>query len=178
MHVSANAHVQILFFSIRGFPALALSHYPLIHMCVHSTSKFHHSLTPLQAIEETIALEQQDDLVHNGADVLLCQIDDQRRLRRFLIRVVNAGETLDLAGARRGVDTTNVVALAVLQRRRNVNQEAGAGLLDHLAGLLTGLLEGRNGRGDDSSTSLGQLRGNEGDTGDVDIAVLAAEAEL
>ncbi|VUC36812.1 unnamed protein product [Clonostachys rosea] len=129
-------------------------------------------------VQETTALEQEDDLVHDGADVLLLQVDNQIGLDGGLVRVVDTGEALDLAGAGLGVDTTAVGLLAVLERGGDVDEEEVAVLLDGLAGLAAGILEGGDGGGDDGGTGLGELGGDKGDAGDVEVAVLAGEAEL
>lgn len=116
--------------------------------------------------------------MHNGAHVLLLQVDGEVGLDGSLIGVVDAGETLNVTLARGSVDASSVSLLAVLEGSGNVDQEEGAGLLNELAGLLAGSVEGSDGSGDDSGTGLGQLRGDKGDAADVDITVLAGEAQL
>lgn len=133
---------------------------------------------PLQTIQQAAALEEQDDLVHDGADVLLGQVNGQIDLLRSLIRVVDTGEALDLAGAGSLVDALAVRLLAVLERRGNVDQEKGTRLFNKLSSVLASILIGRNGGSDDGSTGLGQLRGNKGDATNVQASVLAAEAQL
>lgn len=132
----------------------------------------------LQAVKETIALEEQDNLVHNGSDVLLLKVDNEVRLGRSLIRVINTSEVLDVTTASSSVDTLAVSLLTELERSGNVYEEEGSGLLNEVAGSLTGILERSNRSGDDSGTSLGQLRGNKGNTLDVEVAVLTGEAKL
>lgn len=116
--------------------------------------------------------------MHNGTDVLLLQVHNQVRVAGGLIGVVDTSETLDLAGASGGVGATAVGLLAVLERGSDVDKEEGARLLNGLTSLLAGLLEGGNGGSDDGSTGLGQLRGDKGNTVDVEVTVLAGETEL
>lgn len=116
--------------------------------------------------------------MHDGANVLLLKVDNQVGLEGSLIGVIDTGEALDLASTSGGVDTSSVGLLAVLDGSGNVNEEEGAGLLDEVASLLTGVLEGSNRGGDDGSTGLGELRGNEGNSGDVEVTIPSAEAKL
>lgn len=144
----------------------------------HSSPAVNPSSHPLQAVEETTALEKQDDLVHDGTDSLLLKVDNEVGLGRSLIGVVDTGEVLNLTLAGGSVDTTAVSLLAVLERGGDVHEEEGAGLLDEVAGSLAGLLEGGDGSGDDGGTGLGELGGDKGNAGDVEVTVLAAEAKL
>lgn len=132
----------------------------------------------LQAVKETVALEEQDNLVHNGSDVLLLKVDNEVRLGRGLIGVINTSEVLDVTTASSSVDALAVSLLTELERSGNVYEEEGSGLLNEVASSLTGILERSNRSGDDSGTSLGQLRGNKGNTLDVEVAVLTCEAKL
>ncbi len=79
---------------------------------------FHPGAAPVssKSVQEALALEKQDDLVHDGAHGLLLAVHDQVRLGGCLVRVVDTGEALDLAGARLLVDPPLVGLLAVLQR--------------------------------------------------------------
>ena len=114
----------------------------------------------------------------NGAHGLLLAVDGKVGLDGCLIRVVNTGEILDLAGAGLGVDASLVGLLAVLEGSGDVHEVEIAVLLNQLAGALAGLLEGGNGSGDNSGTGPGQLRSNKGDASNVLIAVLAVVAQL
>lgn len=132
----------------------------------------------LETIEETLALQEEDDLVDNGAHGLLLAVDGKVGLGGNLIGVVNTGEVLDLASAGLGVDAALVRLLAVLERGGDVHEVEVAVLLDQLAGALAGLLEGGNGSGDNGGTGPGQLGGNEGNASNVLVAVLAVVAKL
>ena len=114
----------------------------------------------------------------NAANSLLGDINSEVSVLRSLIRIINTSEALDLAGAGLGVDTALVGLLTVLQRSVDVDQEEGTVLGNGLTSGLPGVLVGGNGSGDNSSTGLGQLASNEGDTLDVGVAVLTAEAQL
>lgn len=132
----------------------------------------------LQAVQEAIALQEQDDLVDNGADALLLDVHNQVGLLGSLIGVVDTSESLNLTGASSLVDATAVSLLAVLERSVDVDQEERTRLLDELASLLAGGIEGSNGSSDDGGTSLGELRGNVRNALDVEVTVSLAEAEL
>jgi hypothetical protein len=132
----------------------------------------------LQAVEKTVALEEQNNLVHNGADVLLLKVDNKVGLGGGLVRVVDTGEVFDVTLASGIVDALAVGLLTVLEGSSDVDQEEGAGLLNELAGRLAGILEGSDGGGDDSGTSLGQLRGDESNALNVKVTVLASETKL
>lgn len=116
--------------------------------------------------------------MHNGSDVLLLKVHNEVRLSRGLIGVINTSEVLDVTTASSSVDTLAVSLLTELERSSNVDKEEGSGLLNEVAGSLTCILERSNRSGDDSGTSLGQLRGNKGNALDVEITVLASEAKL
>jgi hypothetical protein len=116
--------------------------------------------------------------VHNGADVLLLKVDNKVGLGGGLVRVVDTSEVLDVTVASGSVDALAVGLLTVLEGSSDVDQEEGAGLLDELTSRLAGILEGSNGGGDDSGTSLGQLRGDESNALNVKVTVLAGETKL
>lgn len=116
--------------------------------------------------------------MHNGSDVLLLKVDNEVGLGRGLIGVIDTSEVLNVTTASSSVDTLAVSLLTELERSSNVNKEEGSGLLNEVAGSLTSILERSNRSGDDSGTSLGQLRGNKGNALDVEVTVLAGEAKL
>lgn len=132
----------------------------------------------LLTVKETLALKQQNDLVHNAPNTLLRHIDDQIGVLGHLVRVVDSGESLDLTPAGFSIDTPLVGAFTVLKWRGNVDKEKGAHLGDRLARSLAGVLVGSNGRGDDCRTGLGELSRDKGDSLNVGVAVLSAEAQL
>lgn len=114
----------------------------------------------------------------NAADALLRDVDGDIGLGGSLVGVINASEALDFTTAGLGVDAALVGLLAVVEGSGDVDKEEGAGLGDDVTGSLARVLVRSNGSGDDSSTSAGELAGNEGDALDVLVTVLAAEAEL
>lgn len=116
--------------------------------------------------------------MHNGADVLLLEVDNEVRLGRSLVGVIDTGEVLNLAVASGSVDTLAVSLLTVLKGSSNVDKEEGTGLLNEVTGSLASILKGSDRGGDDSGTGLGQLRGDESNALDVEVAVLASEAKL
>ena len=137
-----------------------------------------HNRKRLQLLEQALRLEQKDDLVHRRPDVGFRDVDRQVGLGGLLVGVVHTGEALDLPVACLGVDAALVRLLGVLERGSHVDEVEAAVLLDELAGVFAGVLEGRNGRGDDGGAGLGELRGNEGDAADVAVAIFAGVAEF
>lgn len=132
----------------------------------------------LRSLEEALGLEHEDDLVNDGADGLLLNVDGEVGVGGSLIWVINTGEALDLTTAGTGVDTTLVGLLGVLERGGNVDEEERALAGDGGTGSITGVGVGSNGSSNDSGTGLGELRGNEGNTLDVLVTVLTGEAEF
>ena len=132
----------------------------------------------LKTVEQATALEHENNLVNDGADVLLLNIDNKVSFGRGLVGVVDAGETLDLTGTSGLVDATAIRLLRVLERGGDVNEEEGTRLLNKLTGLLAGLLKGSNRSRNDGSAGSSQLRCDVSDAGDVEIAVGTAEAQL
>ena len=132
----------------------------------------------LLALQETLALQNEDDLVHNAAHALLREVNNEISLLRSLIGVIDTGETLDLTAASSRVNTTLIGLLTVLERSSDVDQEERTSLRDGITGKLAGLLVGSNRGSDDGGTSAGKLRGNKGNALDVGVAVLAGEAQL
>lgn len=103
-----------------------------------------------------------NDLGH----ALSLHVDRELRVRRRLVLPVDtsidAGETLDLPTTRLRVGAPPVGLLAVLERRRDVNEEEGSaggssGALDDVARGLAraGVRSGRG--GDDGGTGAGEL---------------------
>jgi hypothetical protein len=137
-----------------------------------------HQASRLLTLQETLALQNENDLVHNAAHTLLGEVDNEISILRSLVRVINTSEALDLATTSSSVDATLVGLLAVLEGSGDVDQEEGSSLGDGVTGELAGLLVGSNGGGDDSGTGAGELSGNEGNALDVGVAVLAGEAQL
>lgn len=114
--------------------------------------------------------------MHSRPNIRLFDVNDQVRLHRRLVRIVNASEALDLSLSGLGIDASLVCPFAVLQWRRDMHEIERPILLDNLPRLLSLLLE-RCYRGcNDSRSGLCELRCYERDTADVLVAVLPAEA--
>lgn len=116
--------------------------------------------------------------MHRSPDIRRGQVNRKIRLGGDLVRVIDAGEALDLAVAGGLVDATLVRLLGVLERCRHVHEVEVAVLGDGVAGSLSAGLEGRNGRDDGGSAGLGELGGDKGNAGDVLVAVGAREAKF
>jgi len=117
----------------------------------------HASQAHLQLRQQTLALQEQDDLMNRSPDVGLGSVNDQVRVLRRLVWVVNTSEALDLAGARFRVDTALVRLLRVVKRRGDVYEEEGSESLNGFSRLLSRLLERRDGGNNGGGTSLGKL---------------------
>ena len=77
-----------------------------------------------------------------------------------------------------GVEALAVAALALLQRGGDVDEEErAAGLLDHRADLLAGLVERRDRAADRDAAVPGDLGGDPADPADVGLAVLLGEGQ-
>lgn len=116
--------------------------------------------------------------MHDGANALLGGVDNEVGLGGSLIGVIDTSEALDLATASTLVDTALVGLLAVLEGSVDVNKEEGTSLGDGVTGVLARLLVRSDGGSDDGGTGAGQLGGDEGNTLDVLVTVLAGEAQL
>jgi hypothetical protein len=115
----------------------------------------------------------------NGTNALLGNVDHKVGVGGGLVGVIDTGEALDFTAAGLCIDTALVSGLTVLEGSVDVDQEERAtGALDSLTGRLAGVLVGSNGGSDDSGTGAGEFTGDEGDTLDVGVAVLTAEAQL
>ena len=95
-----------------------------------------------------------------------------------LVGIRDAGELGDHAGPGLGVEALAVTRLAHLQRRRDVHEHEAAGLGDHGPDVAADLVVGRDGRAHGDAAGPGDLGGDEADAADVEVAVVAREAEL
>ena len=91
-----------------------------------------------------------------------------------LVGVAHAGELRDLAGERLLVEALRVAADALLERRRDVDLDEVA---DGLARRLARRLVRRDGRDEHGHAVAREQVRDEGDARDVEVAVLAREAE-
>lgn len=116
--------------------------------------------------------------MHNRPHGLLLGIDHKVGLGRRLVGVIHARESLDLAVARALVQAALVGLFAEFEGGGDVDEVEVAILFDELAGVLTRLLKGRDGRSDDGGARAGQLRRDERDAANVLVAVVLGEAQL
>src|SRR3954452_13702632 len=114
---------------------------------------------------------REDDLRALLGRVLL-RLDPDVGARRLLVRVVDAGEALDLALERLLVQAFDVTARALLDRFRDVPLDKRPPLLAELARLPPGLLVRRDRRRDHSRTVTRQPRRDPADPPDVGVTVL------
>ena len=98
-------------------------------------------------------------------------------LLRRLVRVVDAGEALDLAGERLRVEAVHVAAGALVERGPDVDLDEGAVLLDQRACVSACLGVRRDRRDDDGTAVARDPRGDPAEPLDVRVAVLLREAE-
>ena len=95
-----------------------------------------------------------------------------------LIRLVDPGETANLAACGLGIQPLAITLLAGFDRGRNVDFDEAAERRDHVAHILAGLRIGCDRRTDRDATVLGDLAGDIADAQDIDVAVLLAEPEF
>ena len=94
------------------------------------------------------------------------------------VGVGDAGEGGDDSGAGAGVQALGVALLADLQGRGHVDEDEAAAGFHHLANLLAHFVVGGNRRAQGHAAVLGDLRRDEPDPADVQVPVLAREAQL
>lgn len=132
----------------------------------------------LSRAEVAILLKEEDNLVDGLSKRDLAEVDGELSVSGSLIGIVDASKVLDLTLASTLVNTIVIALLADLQGRRDMHEVETTRLLNHLAGVLARLVVGSNGSHDGSRTSAGQLTGNEGLAGNVDVTVALGETEL
>src|SRR5262249_41831048 len=104
--------------------------------------------------------------------LVLLGVDHDLGVVRNLVRVVDAGEALDLTRERLRVEALHIAARALLDRRLDEHLDERAELLDRLARVLARLVVRRERGGVPR-----QARGDPTDALDVRVAVLLREAE-
>ena len=114
----------------------------------------------------------------NVPDSRLLNVHGESGVGGNLVRVVHAGEPLDLSSAGLGVDSPFVGLLCVLERRGNVHEIEAAVLGDGLARLLAAVVKGSDRGCDDRSAGLGELGRDEGGPLDVLVSILARKAKV
>ena len=122
--------------------------------------------------------EGVDDVLEGVVDGAAGGVDADVGVLRLLVGRGDAGELGDLAAAGLGVEALAVAALALLQRGGHVDEEEGAaGLVDHGADLLAGLVEGGDRADHGQAAVAGDLGGDPADAADVGLAVLLGEGQ-
>src|SRR5579884_3458033 len=105
---------------------------------------------------------------------LFIGLNDQFRMLRLLVGVIDAGETLDFALIYQFVQALDIALAADFDRAFDVDFDE---IADLLARPLTSLAVGRDGGRNTGHTVARQQAAHEGDALDVGIAILAAEAQ-
>ena len=122
--------------------------------------------------------EGVDDVLEGVVDGAAGGVDADVGVLRLLVGGGDAGELGDLAAAGLGVEALAVAALALLERGGDVDEEErAAGLVDHGADLLAGLVEGGDGADDREAAVAGDLGGDPADAADVGLAVRLREGQ-
>src|SRR5215208_7560716 len=125
--------------------------------------------------DQVAALEVVEDLLRRLLGRLLVGLDGELGVLRRLVGVRDAGELLDLAGARLGVKALDVALLADLERGLGVDLDEP---LAHLVPcLVADVAVGRDRSGDNRDAVAREQVGDEGDAADVGVAVLLRETE-
>src|SRR6478735_7487556 len=147
-------------------------------LAVHTKSTRSGSGIGAPQVEVAGLVERDQDVAERVLDRPASGVDPHGGVGGLLVGRGDAGELGDLAGARLRVEALAVAALALLERRGDVDQEEGApGGLDHLPHLLAGLGERRDRRADRDPAVAGDLGGDPADAADVGLAVGLAEGE-
>src|SRR5713226_6990516 len=120
----------------------------------------------------------QKDLLNGLFGSQLAGVDDYIRVGRNLVGIRNPGELLDEAGAGLGIQTLAVAALADFKGRGEMHQDESAVRLNDGAHLLAHVVERGDRGADGDSPVLGNFRGDESNTSNVEVAVLAGESEF
>ena len=128
-------------------------------------------------LDEAELLELRDDERGRLLGRAALGLEPELGARRLLVGIVDPGEVEDLAGVRLRVQTLRVAALALGERRRDVDLDERRVLLGHPARLLPRFLVGRDRGDDDHGAGTCEPGGDPADPGDVLVAVLLREAE-
>src|SRR6478609_2687348 len=129
-------------------------------------------------VEVAGLVERDQDVVERVLDGAAGGVDAHGGVDGLLVGRGDAGELGDLTGAGLGVEALAVAALALLERRGDVDEEERApGGLDHLLHLLAGLGERSDRRAHRDAAVAGDLRGHPADAPDIGLAVGLAEGQ-
>ena len=106
------------------------------------------------------------------------RVDGELGVGGLLVRIGDAGELADQPGAGLGVEALAITRLAHLERGGDVDEDEPAGVLDHGSHVAPHAVVRSDRRADGDAPGAGDLGGDESDAADVQVAVLAREAEL
>ena len=129
-------------------------------------------------VEVARAAQRDEHVVQRLVDRAAGRVDPYVGVLRLLVGRGDARELGDLAPPRLGVEALAVAPLALLERRRDVDEEEGAaGLGDVLPHLLAGRVERRDRAAHRDPAVPRDLGGDPADPSDVGLAVLLGEGE-
>src|SRR5205807_9149024 len=131
-----------------------------------------------RSADVALSLEVEDGLLGGLFGRRLGGVDRHVSVRRMLVRVGDAGELLQRAGTRLGIQALAVACLAHLEGRDQMHEDEPPAGLNHGPGILAGGIVGRDRGANRDAAVLGDLGRYEADAAYVDVAVLLREAEF
>lgn len=111
-------------------------------------------------------------------DSLLLHVHGQICVIGVLVRIVDTSEVSDRPSSCTSIHASSICLLRVLQARRDMDKEEAAELLNGLPSIFASRIEWRDRSCNNRGTGLCELCCHEGDTRNVDIAVLLCESEF
>ena len=129
-------------------------------------------------LQESFPLEVAEDQFRRLVRLYGRGVDRELGVGRDLVRIGDAGEVLDDARSRPGVQALAVALFADLERRRHVHEHKPAVRLDRGADLPAGRIIGGDRRANGNPAVPCDLRRHKADPLDVQVAVRARIAEL
>ena len=99
----------------------------------------------------------QNNLLRRFLGRQFARIDGNFRVRRNLVRIGNAGELFENAGACLGIETFAVALLANLHRSGHMHQNESAVRINHLPHVLASGIVRSDGRANRNSAVLGNF---------------------
>src|SRR5208283_1887107 len=128
--------------------------------------------------DETLALEVQKDGLRRFLGAQLDGVNHDFGIGGRLVRIRDASEFLDDAGASLGVQAFAVALFTDFERSSAVHQYKAADRLNQLPDVLAGRLIRSDGSANRDSAVFGDFRSDVADAANVDVAVLLGKAEL
>lgn len=142
----------------------------------------------LMLSNQSLALQQQNNVMNDPMNFLLTNINNQIRLQRFLIRIVNPRKSLNIAPPSSCINSLTISSFlqlvpftilerySIFKRSSNMNQVEASELRDKVTGCFTTRFEGGNGGCDDCCSCTRKFCTYECNASDVFGTILSGEA--